>query len=465
MPGEIRRRLGPPPELPDWPRVSIVVVSHDGAEHLRTLVRGLTESTDYPELELIAVDNGSDDDSLDFLRSVAAPFPISIVANPHNESFSDANNQGAARARGELLLFLNNDIEPFESGWLRELAACRRAHEAGAVGATLLFPHEDLDRFPHGFAVQHRGLTFRDEDATIAPALRGWEADPLDAGLGDDAESAAVVAACLLVDAQLFKRLGGFTHGFFYGAEDIDFALKLREAGRPILCSGRSLLIHRPGSTRRTVEFERARERKLRNRRLLLSLWGPRLRREHDLAALAGGGMWVQPGREQGALASTSEEAAALTVCAKATDPPGGDGRDPLEELCANAAAAGRRCLALRGEAVDDPRGLECDVAIHLRGPQRYLPAPGQFNVLWIVGSREDLSAAECDRYDLVMSGDGRQAIRLQAASAAPVIPVSDSAADALAAALAAAQRAGRPTRIGPARREARDAAVASDAA
>jgi GT2 family glycosyltransferase len=387
--GELRRRLGPAPEVPiELPLVSIVVVNHNGVEHLRRLLAGLTEATDYPHMELIVIDNGSSDDSLELLRTVVPPFPVSIVANPHNESFSDANNQGAARARGDLLLFLNNDVEPFEPGWLRELVACLRSGLAGAVGATLIFPHDDRDRFPSGFAVQHRGLRFRDEDGTIGPALHEWEADPLDERLGKDVESPVVVAACLLIEAALFEQVDGFTHGYLYGSEDIDLCLKLRDAGRGVLCSGRALLIHRPGSTRRAIEFEQARERKLRNHRLLLETWGPRLRREHDLAGLDGGGIWVQLGREDGALAATPAEAEAVGLCVKASDPPSADGAgtDPLEELRARAHARGHRCLVLRGEEVDDPRGLEYDVAVHVRGSKRCMPAPGQHNVLWIVG-------------------------------------------------------------------------------
>jgi GT2 family glycosyltransferase len=405
---ELRRRLGPPPAAtPDAATVSIIVVSHNGAEHLRTLLAGLIDRTDYPSLELIVVDNGSSDDSLEFLRSVPAPFPISIVANPHNESFSDANNQGAALATGGLLLFLNNDVEPFEEGWLRELVACLRSGPARAVGATLIFPAEDRERFAYGFAVQHRGLRFRDEGGTIGPALHGWESDPLDEELGKDVESPVVVAACLLVEAELFRRVGGFTHGYLYGSEDIDLCLKLRRAGTPILCSGRSLLIHRPGSTRRAVVFEEARDRKLRNHRFLLERWGPLLRREHDLAAQEGGGIWVQEGRGR-AVSVTSREAEAVSICVRVGDDRQGvdASGDSAERLRRAALARGCRCLVLRGEEIDDLRGLECDVAVHIGGSQRYLPAPGQLNVLWEGGGSGDFPDAMDSRYDMRLGGD-----------------------------------------------------------
>ena len=108
--------------------------------------------------------------------------------------------------------------------------------------------------------------------------LRGWEADPLDSALGEDVECAALAAACLLVGRDAFWRVGGFTHGYVYGAEDADLCLKLREAGHGVRLSGRSTVIHHPVSTRRRAPFEEERARRLANRRLLWERWGERLR-------------------------------------------------------------------------------------------------------------------------------------------------------------------------------------------
>jgi O-antigen biosynthesis protein len=276
---EIRDRLGPAPDPAEQPLVSMVVVNRNGVDHLRRLLAGLNERTDYRELELIAVDNGSSDGSVDLLRSAAARFPISIVSNARNESFSDAGNRGAELAGGELLLFLNNDVEPFEPGWLRELVACQRNSGAGAVAATLLCKEEEHERdFAYGYGVQHRGLLFTEEGGRVGAVLRGWEDDPLDAALGEDVECEAVAAACMLMERTKFDEVGGFTPGYFYGCEDVDLSLKLRGAGMTVVCSGRSIAIHHPASTRRTVPFDEARERKLANRRLLWERWGPQLR-------------------------------------------------------------------------------------------------------------------------------------------------------------------------------------------
>jgi GT2 family glycosyltransferase len=256
----------------------MIVVNRDGVTHLRALLGGLTESTDYPELELILVDNGSGDGSVEYVRSANAPFPIKVVANPRNESFSEACNQGAAMARGGLLLFLNNDIEPFEPGWLSELVACLWKQKAAAVASTLVCRDDEHARdFSHGYGVQHRGLIFVTEDGRAVPHLHGWEEDPLDDALGEDVECEAVAAACLLVSRSTFERVDGFTPGYFYGCEDVDFCLKLRAVGGRVVCSGRSVAVHHPASTRREVPFRQAHATKLANRRRLWKRWGAQL--------------------------------------------------------------------------------------------------------------------------------------------------------------------------------------------
>lgn len=397
---EIRQRLGPARELGEWPLVSIVVLNRDGAPLLRRLLRGLVEQTDYPNFELILVDNASSDDSLEFIRRAEAPFPISIVANPHNESFSDACNQGAELASGELLLFLNNDIEPFEAGWLRELVACLRGREAAAASATLVCLEEEHERsFGYGYGVQHRGLAFREEeDGMIHPVLHGWEADPLDERLGEDEEPPAVAAACVIVPRRTFDQVGGFSHGYVYGAEDVDLCLKLRSAGRSVICSGRSVAIHYPVSTRRIAPFEEERARKLANRRVLWERWGPLLRREYE--------------RRRGAGAAVAPP----SVCLKVAEPDRVARLDP-KAIVGELRSRGHASLLLEGDRAEDAIGLNYDVAVHLSGRTRYIPKPGQLNVLCIPAESPGRNDHEDPRYDVVLRGavDANIAGRLDA--------------------------------------------------
>jgi GT2 family glycosyltransferase len=425
---EIRRRLGPAPLFGEAPPVSIVVVSRDGAPHLRRLLAGLEAHTDYPQIELILVDNASSDGSLDLIREAEASFPIAIVANHHNESFSDACNKGAAEARGELLLFLNNDIEPFEASWLRELVGCFLREDASLAGATLIRPSK---RQPCGYEVQHRAMRLVDEDGLLRADLHGMGDDPLGPGLGEDAETPIAAGACMLIERELFQRIGGFTHGFLYGGEDIDLGLKVLDAGGSVVCSGRSLLIHRLGSTRARANAERQAEIGRGNRRLLAERWGPRIRREYELDRLAGGGFWTARGPANGGL--SQEEALALSFCLKSSEPaPQGD-EDALFGLRAELCRRGHRCTVLRGEHVDDLAGFDRDVTVHLHGPARYLPRASQFNVLWAIGCRGAPTPIELSRYDLVVT--------------------DEEVGSAIEAILSQAERLGLPERFGIASR------------
>jgi GT2 family glycosyltransferase len=446
---ELRNRLGPAPELESRPLVSIVVLNRNGAPQLRRLLQGLVERTDYAELELIVVDNGSSDESLDFVRTVEAPFPISILANHHNESFSDANNQGAELASGELLLFLNNDTEPFEPGWLAELVACRRETGAGAVGATLINP-DDEGESASGYRVESNPWTLCERsDGMLGMKKVGTKVDPLDEGLGEDLESITLIAACLLIERTLFWEVGGFTHGFLYGGEDDDLALKLRVRGLATLYSGRSLLIHHASSTSRALHEGSGGASRQGNRLALLSRWGPRAWREFALGRLAGGNLWAraEPAGAGGPL--SREEVLALGFCLRGDESVSAE----IAALEAELTRRGHRCLSSPLEGPADPRTYLYDVSVHVRGASRHWATPGQLNVLWAVSHFNALRGIECSHYDLVAISESPLAARLSAVPEGPTVVAlgeGDVAAALVDAVLHYAERVGFPMRIGP---------------
>lgn len=284
----LRAQLGAPPRLEEWPPVSIVVVSRDGEDHLRLLLPLLASATDYPRLELILVDNASRDGSVELARSLPLPFPLTVVENDENLSFSDANNDGVERAAFERLLFLNNDVEPFEPGWLKELVACLEGGEAAAVGATLL--HGDK-RHGGGYVLQHRRVELVGAPGFVSAANAGDGREF--EGPGPDLPALASTAACLLVRREAFERVGGLTTGFRWGWEDVDFGLKLASGGGAVLCSGRGVLFHHESSTRSVASPEWQRSTRSQNRRLLAQRWGPQVRREYLLDRLSERGFWT----------------------------------------------------------------------------------------------------------------------------------------------------------------------------
>ena len=210
--------------------MSIVVVTRNGLQLLRGLTDGLVLTTDYPRFELIVADNGSVDGTAEWVESAELPFDITLDRSEHNRTFSQANNDAARLARGDLLLFLNNDVEPMEGGWLTELVGALQEGIC-AVGATLVHGTVTDPDAASGWIVQHRGIGFRsDRGAPRAFNLDDGE-DVFSGTFGTDRACPAVTAACLLVKRDLFESVQGFPIGYRYGSEDVELGLLLTRRG------------------------------------------------------------------------------------------------------------------------------------------------------------------------------------------------------------------------------------------
>ncbi len=304
----LRERLGPPPERERWPSVSAIVPTRNGRHHLERLFQGLIEHTRYPELEVVVVDNASSDDTLAYLESLETPFPVEVLANGENLSFSQTNARGAERAGGELLLFLNNDVEPFEDGWIEELVCALESDGVDAVGATLLHP-EDLDRPPAEPCVQHRAIRFRWQDDMVKGFNHGDGESLWEGSFGVELRAPAVTAACMLIARDSFERVDGFGAAYRYGTEDVDLGLKLLVSGGESAGVGRSVLVHRESSSQNRASSDFRRLNRLENRRLFLECWGPQTLREYRLAKLRLDPFWTDGSGAHVAITLTSLDA------------------------------------------------------------------------------------------------------------------------------------------------------------
>ncbi|HEX2282667.1 MAG TPA: glycosyltransferase family 2 protein [Thermomicrobiales bacterium] len=117
-----------------WPRASVVILTHDNLAFSRMCLASLLENTDYPNYEIIVVDNASSDGTVEDLRRLAGSIPnVKVILNDHNAGFGPGNNQGLASATGEILVLLNNDtVVPH--GWLTRLARHLDDPAIGLIG-------------------------------------------------------------------------------------------------------------------------------------------------------------------------------------------------------------------------------------------------------------------------------------------------------------------------------------------
>jgi O-antigen biosynthesis protein len=264
------RRPAPDPK----PLVTAIIPTRDAAELLRMSTDGLLRKTDYPALELIVVDNGSEEAATHALFEELREDPrvrILDAAGPFN--FSALNNRAAAEAGGEVLLLLNNDIEVTEPGWLFEMVAHAARPNVGAVGARLLFP----DR-----ALQHAGVILGVGGEPPVAGHLGYLAPGDNPGyyghLALTRNVSAVTAACMVLRKAVFEEVGGFDEEALPVAfNDVDLCLKIRAAGYDVVWTPFAELIHHESATRGLDEAAEKQARFQREIALMRTRWGDAL--------------------------------------------------------------------------------------------------------------------------------------------------------------------------------------------
>jgi GT2 family glycosyltransferase len=242
-----------PMPLGTMPMVSVIVPTRNQLALLRTCIEGVRR-TAYPRLELIIVDNGSDDPETQFYLEELGKQDVNVIKIPGPFNFSSLNNAAVRRARGELLCFLNNDVEIIEPSWLSALVPQAIRADIGAVGGRLLYPDGSVQHagvitgVGGGAAHAHRFL--RDEDPGY------FMRDRLPQRVS------AVTAACLVVAREKFLAVDGFNERDFPVAfNDVDLCLKLNSRGWQSFYEPRAVLVHHESKSRGNDRSKENRQR------------------------------------------------------------------------------------------------------------------------------------------------------------------------------------------------------------
>ena len=269
-PEGFNRLVRPLPAPP--PLVSVVIPTRDRAELLGVVLDGLFARTDYPALEVIVVDNGSTEPATRDLFARHAGDPrLRVLPAPGPFNFSELSNRGAAAARGTILLFLNNDIEVLEPGWLTELVAIASDPEIGAVGAKLLYPDGTIQ---HGGIVLGIGGIAGHSHLGLPGSAPGYFARMV-----LSQEVSAVTGACLAMRAAVFSEVGGFDAAHLAVAfNDVDLCLKIRAAGYRIVWTPHARLVHHESKSRGAEDTPEKRARFEAESRVMRERWEPVLR-------------------------------------------------------------------------------------------------------------------------------------------------------------------------------------------
>ncbi|MBC3763779.1 glycosyltransferase [Quadrisphaera oryzae] len=250
------------------PRVTIVIPVHNQVAFTLLCLQSIEEAQarNTTTFEVVVVDNASTDGTRELLDSLSGD--VRTVRNEENRGFGDACNQGAEVARGEFVLFLNNDTA-VTGDWLDVLvAAMDEDARRGAVQPKLLYPD--------GRVNDAGGLVFRDGVAVVYGKGHLHPSAPeLDVRRAPDYAS----GACLLVRSTAFREIGGFDHRYapaYY--EDTDLSFALRAAGWTVLYEPAAVVIHVEGATAGTDTTAGFKAHMPRNQRLFAEKWADELR-------------------------------------------------------------------------------------------------------------------------------------------------------------------------------------------
>ena len=226
------------------PLVTIIVPTRDRLALLRRCVEGVRSLTNYPAFEILIVDNNSTEkETLDYFHQLEAEKAARIVRDPGPFNFSRLNNVAARAARGEILAFLNSDIEVNEPGWLTEMVSHASRAEVGGVGARLWYRDGTLQH--GGVIVGLGGVAGHAHER----APRGHPGYFNRAFL--QRNCSAVTAACMLTRKLVFEKLGGFNEwDLGINFNDIDYCLRLRAAGYQVIWTPYANLIHDESGSR-----------------------------------------------------------------------------------------------------------------------------------------------------------------------------------------------------------------------
>ena len=255
----------PIPTLDAAPSVSIIVPTKFRIDLLAKCFAGLAERTAYPNFEVILMDNGSTDVRLDALVS-AAPFPLQRVVDDSPFNFSYLNNRAVEQAQGDIILLLNDDVEPIQSGWLSRIVSSAMRSDVGAVGARLLYPDRSIQHagvmLGLGGVCGHLWKGKSEEEANLIPHIVY------------PGSRMAVTAACLAVRRDLYRSCGGLDESYAVAFNDIDFCLRLHMMGLRTIYRGDAVLIHHESQSRGLDELSKKKRRRLaRESRQFLSRW------------------------------------------------------------------------------------------------------------------------------------------------------------------------------------------------
>jgi GT2 family glycosyltransferase len=266
----------------DWPassgKILIVIPTKNKGDLLKTAIESIERTSPGENYRIVVIDHASDEpDTKAYLQQLAKRHVVMPYRGKFN--FSRMNNKAVAAHGGDcdFLLFLNNDIEATQNGWLDRLKRLAHRRDVGAVGALLMYADQ---------TVQHAGVILGFNDSAehalkFQPVFlntKGRRNLGYNCALSATRDYSAVTAACLMLRRKVFEEIGGFDENFAIGFNDTDLCLRIKAAGYRNLYDGTTILFHYESATRSQTKQVFHPE----DTRLMITRWGEVLQAGDD---------------------------------------------------------------------------------------------------------------------------------------------------------------------------------------
>lgn len=253
------------------PKVSLIIPTRNGVELLRQCIESIVHQTTYPNYEVIVVDNGSDEPAtLQYMESLNENPKIRVLRDDRPFNYSALNNAAVRAATGDVIGLINNDIEVLAPEWLTEMVSMVVHPDVGVVGARLWYPDDTLQH--GGVVLGIRGVAGHAHKC-FRRSSYGYFSRAVIAQ-----EFSAVTGACLLVRKAVYEEVGGLNERHLAVAfNDVDFCLKVREAGYRNIWTPYAELYHHESASRGLEDSEEKRARFAAEVAYMLNTWSSQL--------------------------------------------------------------------------------------------------------------------------------------------------------------------------------------------
>ena len=231
-------------QLDGEPLVSVIIPNKDHRADLDACIRPMLQKGTYKNLEFIVVENNSTEpETFQYYEEIQKEFSnVHVVRWGREFNYSAINNFGVAFAKGEYLLFMNNDIGMIAENFVEEMLGFCQRDDVGIVGARLLYEDDTIQHA--GVVIGFGGIaghTFiglhKAENSYFHRAMCAQD-------------YSAVTAACMMSKKSVFEAVGGFTEELAVAFNDIDYCMKVREQGKLVVYAPYAVLHHYESKSR-----------------------------------------------------------------------------------------------------------------------------------------------------------------------------------------------------------------------